>query len=638
MSKKVNRLLEGLNEGQREGVLHDKGACCVIACGGAGKTKLATHRIAYLIEQGVNPNEILMFTFTKKASIEMKERVEELIGDKSNQITIGTFHSIYYSILKDYNARKTRGRKLDIAPDWWKIKTLEEIKKQLSHYNIEANEKNLASMIATQKNNMISCNDKLKLSQDVKFLEPVYREVYKLYENKKETEGKIDFEDMLFKVYQAFKKDDGFLQLYRNKFKYISLDEMQDINPLQNALLELMVNDEQNIFAVGDLRQSIYGFMGADCGIIYDFKDKWNAKLIELNINYRCSKEIVEHSNNLISHNSKILGGDAIANKSSNQKPIYFTSPSEFEQSEAIAKEIKQILSEGKYTEEDITILYRTNAESQPFEDTFMKEGIKHIVIGGLSFYNRREIKDLISYIQLAKNPCNDQAMLEIINRPNRFLGKVFIEKLTTFAKLKSLSLYKAIKQAPMCKEWRYAKGTSALVQIIDSLSDKYNNGANVPQMIEEVMLLIDYVDFLQKDNDDEQLQDRIENIESLKSSTRKFKTVDTFLEHVDIMNSKTEDKDDLKGKVKLMSMHKSKGLEFPVVFISGICFGQLPFYRERFADSLDLEEERRLMYVGMTRAEDVLYMSSIERYRGEFVDVSPFIEDSLTHDRDMQQ
>ncbi len=633
----MSKILEGLNENQKLAVLHGDGACCVVACSGAGKSTVLVKRVQYLIESGVSPHSILTFTFTKKAGEELKEKLHNQLGNKADGITVGTFHAVYYAILRDYQSRKGGfgTRKMDLAPDWWKEKTIEGIMKNMNiPSGMDLEPKVIMSIIGNQKNNLKSPHDSLELPEEMEFLEGVIGEIYYQYEAKKEVENKIDFEDMIFKVYKAFKEDDDFLQIYRKKFNYILIDEMQDSNTLNDKTTSLMVNDKKNIFAVGDPRQSIYNFLGAKISIILDFQKKWDATLIELDINYRCSKDVVQASNNLISHSSQLIGGDAKANKPSSVKPMVFTSESEYEEADVITKEIQQIISQGKYKEKDITILYRTNASSQPFESSLTKEGISYSVVGSLSFFDRREIKDIVSYLQLAKDNANDEAMLQIINRPNRFLGKVFIDQITNYSKSYQCSIYQSLKQAPMCKEWRYKNGTSLLVEIIDELSEMYEDGESVSSMIKGVKLLTDYDKFLLKENEPEQYQDKLENIETLIASTLKFKVLDKFLEYIEVMKQKQKDdankKDD--NKVKLMSIHKSKGLQYPIIFIAGVSYKQLPFYREMYADSLNMEEERRLMYVAMTRSEDLLYISNIKSYRGDNVKASPFIKEMKKH------
>lgn len=636
----MSKILDGLNENQKLAVQHEDGACCVVASAGSGKSTVLVSRVQYLIESGVNPNGILTFTFTKKAGEELKEKLQNQLGDKAKGVTVGTFHSVYYAILRDYQARKDGfgSRKLDLAPDWWKEKTVTEImNKMYIPKEVELDAKSVLSIISDLKNNLKSQHDRFDLPDNMQFMEEIIGEIYLQYEAKKDAENKIDFEDMIFKVYQAFKEDNSFLQIYRNKFQYISIDEFQDSNTLNDAVVSLMVNDKKNIFVVGDPRQSIYAFLQSRVDIILDFQKRWDARLIELDINYRCSKDIVESSNNLISHSKQTIGGDAKANKPSNVKPTLFTSESEFDEASAVAREIEQIVSEGKYDYKDITILYRTNASSQPFEDEFMESEIPYIVIGSLTFYDRREIKDIVSYLQLAKNPHNDEAMLEIINRPNRFLGKVFIGEITDYARGRQCSIYSALKQSPLCSQWRYKKGTSELVSIINELSNLHKQEKSITEIISTMQELASYGEFLQKESKPDAYSDKLENIETLIASTSKFQSLDKFLEYVDLMKEKQKEEENNKdsNKVKLMSIHKSKGSEFPIVFIAGVSYKQLPFYREQYADSLNMEEERRLMYVAMTRAEDLLYVSNIKSYRGDKVRVSPFIREMKIHKRD---
>lgn len=620
-------IIEGMNDNQKLASTHMEGACVVSAPAGAGKSKVLLGRIQYLISQGIHPSQILAFTFTKKASEEMKDRLNKLIGVQASQVTIGTFHSVYYSILRDYQNR-IGGRRLTIAPDWWKEKTMDDlIKKTPSKFSVET--KQALSFISKQKNNLRFPNDDLIIHKDSEFMLTIYRELYRGYEKIKDREGKIDFEDMILKCYDIFQKDNDFLQHYRNKFKYILVDEFQDSNTMQEKMLEVIVNDDSNLFVVGDVRQSIYGFLDANVNLMLDFQEKWNARLIELDINYRCSKEIVEYSNKLISHSARSLGGDVKANKPSNRKPILFESFNEYAEGKTIVNEIQDILKQGKYKPDDITILYRINAQSLSLEEELMKADLPYVIIGGTGFYDRREIKDMLSYLQLAKNPHNDKAMQEVFNRPNRFLGKVFWQDITDYGESNRLSIFDSMQKAHFCKEWRYQNGTSELVRVIKTLHQMYKKGKTSEEIISETMRLINYKSFLLKTDEEEQLRDRMENIATLVkfSGSQEFDTVDKFLDHIDNIKSPSNE-EDTEGKIKLMTTHRSKGLEFPIVFIAGVSHYQFPFYREQYAHDFNIEEERRLMYVAMTRAEDELYISSIKSYGGQFVDKSQFIKE----------
>lgn len=618
-------LTAGLNSNQKLAVEHNEGACVVVSSAGSGKTTVLTKRIANLIQSGVDPKNILAVTFTKKASIEMSERLETLIGGKAEDVTMGTFHSVCFQIARD----NYKNVKFDLAQDWWQLKTAKEIMGSPSTKNPHGlningyKPRQLLGFISYQKNNLRSPKDELIMKGFPAFMEDKMRKAYALYEKLKVADKKIDFDDMLTMAYVLLRDKKDVREYYQDKFHYILVDEYQDTNIAQEEILKLLSGKHKNIFVVGDDKQSLYSFRGGVVDLIIDFEKNWDAKVIPLNINYRSTHNIVEWSNRLIGHNTKQLKIDSVAHKPEYEDPIVFMAHDEDEEAEMIAKEIETIMAEG-YKPDDFAILYRTNAQSRPLEEQMVKRNIPYVLLGSQNFYNRKEIKDIIAYLVLAKNPHIDHAFERIVNVPSRYLGKAYVELLNRYANSNGLSLYDAVADSDYSAQWRY-KQSGDLYNIITRLHDMCESGMKPKELIGVIRKITGYDDHLLSEDslDPDGDMDKLDNLNQLQNSAGQFNTVSEFLTYVDSMSRETKDTEE-KGKVKLMTIHRSKGLEFPVVFLSGVTDGILPHGK---ADSE--EEERRVCYVGMTRAEKLLYMSYTQFYAGQPVERSTFIDEA---------
>lgn len=615
----------GLNKNQVLAVEHTDGACVVVSSAGSGKTTVLTKRICNLIENGVEAKNILAVTFTKKASIEMRDRLDSLMGRDAQEVTMGTFHGICFQMVRD----NYRGTKFELAQDWWQMKTAKEIISAPTQKN--PNGVNLGKMlprqllqfISMQKNNLVSPRDELYMKNTPAFLEGKLRQAYTLYEKMKTADKKIDFDDMLTMAYVLLRDKKDVRDYYQDKFKYILVDEYQDTNIAQEEILKLLSGKHHNIFVVGDDKQSLYSFRGGVVDLIIDFEKNWDAKVIPLNINYRSSTNIVEWSNRLISHNSKQLKIESIANKPTFEDPIVFRAFDEDDEAIMIAKEIESTMAEG-YKPDDFAILYRTNSQSRALEEQMVRRNIPYILLGSHNFYNRREIKDIIAFMVLAKNPRADHAFERIVNVPTRYLGKAYMEALNRYADINGLSLFDAVQESGLGNQWRY-KSSLELHNLLTRLNKLVETGMPPKALIEQIRRLTGYDAYLVADDsiDPEGDLDKLSNIEQLQNSAGAFTRVEDFLTYVDSMSRATKDTEET-GKVKLMTIHKSKGLEFPVVFLAGLSEDILPHGN---ADSI--EEERRVCYVGMTRAEKLLYMSHIDSYNGKSLKPSRFLNEA---------
>ncbi|MGE6227566.1 ATP-dependent helicase [Paenibacillus chitinolyticus] len=625
--------LKNFNDNQVKAVLHKEGACVVIAGAGSGKTRVLTHRIQNLIEQGVRPENILAMTFTKKASEEMKDRLASLIGMDAELVTLGTFHSIFFRLLKEEWATENNNLKnADIAPDWWSKKVMKEIisppsKKFPYGLNMQIEPRAGLSFIGRQKNSLVHPDDTFEMSGGMEFMEDKLRKMYKEYEKRKKIDNKIDFDDMLILAYDKLKSSPSFLGRCRERFRYVLVDEYQDTNKAQDEILRLICGEHRNIFVVGDDKQSIYGFRSAIVDLIINFKQDWDATMIPLNINYRSTANIVEWANRLIKNNTNQVPIETIASKPQYKDPIIVTAFDEDEEAEIIADEIVTLMMDG-YQPKDFSILYRTNAQSRALEEAMIKAKLPYVVLGSASFYDRKEIKDMLAYLRLAVDLRDDDSLARIINTPNRFLGKAYLDAINLYSNRYGISLHEALIKAPVSSEWRY-QGAKPFYLLLQRINDAECTTAELLRMIRDET---DYDNWLVKDDsgsDSEETEnERLENINSLMSAAHKYPKVEDFLEYIDsVANKKNTNKGD-DNKVKLMSIHRSKGLEFPVVFVAGVGHELLP-HRNAVSDA-HIEEERRLMYVAMTRAEKLLYISFCVNYQQKECGASIFIDELI--------
>lgn len=594
-------LLKNLNKEQIEAVKTIDGPVLVMAGAGSGKTKVLTTRIAYLIEEGIPSYNILAITFTNKAAAEMRDRVSNLIGDVSS--FIGTFHSLGVRIIRENHDILGLPNNFTII-DSDDTNTI--IKKLLKEMNLDSKQYSpsyVRNRISFIKNQMLTDGELDRLFNTP--MDKVVVEVYHRYNNKLKTSASVDFDDLLLLPVNLFKERKDILEYYQDKYRYILIDEYQDTNPVQYKLSVMLSNKYKNIFVVGDMNQSIYAFRQADFRNISNFeKDFKGAKVIKLEHNYRSTNNILSAANEVIKHNTERKDLKLFSDNGDGVKIKYMRAYDEKHEIALVIDEIKHLLSEG-YKNEDIAILYRTNAQSRAIEDVFLAKGIPYKVFGSYYFYNRKEIKDLISYLRLIYNPHDEISLRRVINTPKRGIGESAIAAIEERAKQQNISMFDALETR---KELEFKEIIEDLIKRSESLS--------LTELIDEVLERSSMKKELESSK---ALEDeiRLENLMEVKSITASFEertgsaNLGDFLEEVSLIadiSNHTEDGD----VVTLMTLHSAKGLEFPVVFLVGMEEGLFPHNMSLMENNL--EEERRLCYVGITRAKERLYLTNAKR------------------------
>lgn len=594
-------LLKNLNKEQIEAVKTIDGPVLVMAGAGSGKTKVLTTRIAYLIEEGIPSYNILAITFTNKAAAEMRDRVSNLIGDVSS--FIGTFHSLGVRIIRENHDILGLPNNFTII-DSDDTNTI--IKKLLKEMNLDSKQYSpsyVRNRISFIKNQMLTDGELDRLFNTP--MDKVVVEVYHRYNNKLKTSASVDFDDLLLLPVNLFKERKDILEYYQDKYRYILIDEYQDTNPVQYKLSVMLSNKYKNIFVVGDMNQSIYAFRQADFRNISNFeKDFKGAKVIKLEHNYRSTNNILSAANEVIKPNTERKDLKLFSDNGDGVKIKYMRAYDEKHEIALVIDEIKHLLSEG-YKNEDIAILYRTNAQSRAIEDVFLAKGIPYKVFGSYYFYNRKEIKDLISYLRLIYNPHDEISLRRVINTPKRGIGESAIAAIEERAKQQNISMFDALETR---KELEFKEIIEDLIKRSESLS--------LTELIDEVLERSGMKKELESSK---ALEDeiRLENLMEVKSITASFEertgsaNLGDFLEEVSLIadiSNHTEDGD----VVTLMTLHSAKGLEFPVVFLVGMEEGLFPHNMSLMENNL--EEERRLCYVGITRAKERLYLTNAKR------------------------
>lgn len=594
-------LLKNLNKEQIEAVKTIDGPVLVMAGAGSGKTKVLTTRIAYLIEEGIPSYNILAITFTNKAAAEMRDRVSNLIGDVSS--FIGTFHSLGVRIIRENHDILGLPNNFTII-DSDDTNTI--IKKLLKEMNLDYKQYSpsyVRNRISFIKNQMLTDGELDRLFNTP--MDKVVVEVYHRYNNKLKTSASVDFDDLLLLPVNLFKERKDILEYYQDKYRYILIDEYQDTNPVQYKLSVMLSNKYKNIFVVGDMNQSIYAFRQADFRNISNFeKDFKGAKVIKLEHNYRSTNNILSAANEVIKHNTERKDLKLFSDNGDGVKIKYMRAYDEKHEIALVIDEIKHLLSEG-YKNEDIAILYRTNAQSRAIEDVFLAKGIPYKVFGSYYFYNRKEIKDLISYLRLIYNPHDEISLRRVINTPKRGIGESAIAAIEERAKQQNISMFDALETR---KKLEFKEIIEDLIKRSESLS--------LTELIDEVLERSGMKKELESSK---ALEDeiRLENLMEVKSITASFEertgsaNLGDFLEEVSLIadiSNHTEDGD----VVTLMTLHSAKGLEFPVVFLVGMEEGLFPHNMSLMENNL--EEERRLCYVGITRAKERLYLTNAKR------------------------
>lgn len=605
-------LINGLNDKQKEAVLATDGPCLVIAGAGSGKTKVLTHKIAYDIESGIKPWNILAITFTNKAANEMKERIEKLIGDAAKDLWMGTFHSVCVRILRRYIDRI--GYKTDfVIFDTSDQKTLiKECLKTLKVDDKIFTDRGVLSEISNGKNEMLEPKAYgVKYAGD--FRKKTIAEIYELYQRRLRENNAIDFDDIINFTIKILSENPDVLDYYTEKFKYILVDEYQDTNKAQFTLVSLLASKYGNVTAVGDNDQGIYSFRGADISNILNFeRDFPGTRIIKLEQNYRCTGNILKAANAVIKHNENKYDKKLWTENEEGHLPCIYCGEDEYDEGRYIVEQINHLKTEEYYKNSDFTILYRMNAQSRAIEDILMREGIPYKVIGGLKFYERKEIKDIIAYLRLIHNSADNLSLKRIINEPKRGIGKTSIEQIQEISDKTGNSMYEIIRNAQEYGLTRVFSNSRDFIEQMEYLKSKKDE-LKISDLIKETLNKTGYTKALENENSVE-AETRIENLEEFLTVAIEFEeesadnTLAEFLENI-TLSSDIDGMEDQDNSITLMTLHSAKGLEFPVVFLVGMEEGIFPGYKS-IGEPQALEEERRLFYVGITRAKQYLYLT----------------------------
>ena len=611
----MNSLLTGLNKEQQQAVQHTEGPLLILAGAGSGKTKVLTVRIAHLLAQGVNPYEILAITFTNKAAKEMKSRVEGLVGDVANRIWLSTFHSFCAKFLRfelnnflGYNSNFTI---YDTSDSQAVIKAaLKALNLDDKYYPVGA----MIGAISDAKNKLLFASDFRKQARD--FYQQKVADVYEYYERELRKNNALDFDDLLLVAVKLLQSNEAVLDKYSKRFRYVMIDEYQDTNHAQYLLAKLLASHWKNIAVVGDADQSIYAWRGADIQNILDFeKDYPNCTSIKLEQNYRSTKIILDAANAVIENNEGRPKKNLWTDKTEGAKIQHFTAQSEHEEAAFIGDTIAKKHDIHGVPYGDMAILYRTNAQSRVLEEALIKRALPYTMVGGTKFYDRKEIKDVLAYLRVLYNPFDDLSLLRIINVPKRSIGATTVAKLQDYARANGTSLFMTLTQLHLVDtikgktQEKLEEFGILIFTLVAEMEDK-----TVLDILESILDRTGYLAQLEESTDPQD-QARAENIGELLSVAKDFQdtnptgTVEDFLEQVALVND-VDSFEQEESKVTLMTLHAAKGLEFPIVFLGGLEEGLFPHSRT-LMNPEEIEEERRLAYVGITRAEKELYISN---------------------------
>ena len=610
----MNNMLDKLNERQKEAVLATEGPVLVLAGAGSGNTTVLVNRIAYMIsEKHIRPWNILAITFTNKAAREMKDRIERLLGDTAKDMWIGTFHSVCVRILRSCIDLLGYSRDFVIY-DTADTKTV--MKECLRELDIDEKSfpvRNVLSIISNAKNDLM----------DAATFENVYKSDYRMsiiakiyyrYQTKLRKNNAVDFDDIILNTVKILSENPDVLSKYQDKFQYILVDEYQDTNNSQYLLINLLAQANRNLCVVGDDDQSIYKFRGANIGNILNFEDDYSdVQKITLDQNYRSTQNILDAANSVISNNKGRMGKSLWTSNGDGNKVFVYTGTNEYDEARYIARQIKKHFDEqGSFS--DCAILYRTNAQSRVIEEMLMRESVPYKVLSGLRFYDRKEIKDIIAYLRVVYNPNDDVSLARIINEPKRKIGNATLEKARNIAREKETSLYDVISHADDYPEFKTAiKKLLGFSEIIQSLI-KLKDTVTIEDLTGRILNDTGYMPALVMEDTTES-KTRIENLGEFISVITEFEkneetgnTLGEFLENISLV-SDIDGYDENEDSAVLMTIHSAKGLEFPIVFLSGLEEGLFPGMRSMESDD-DIEEERRLCYVAITRAKEQLYIT----------------------------
>ena len=613
----MQNLIEGLNDKQKEAVLATEGPCLVIAGAGSGKTKVLTHKIAYLLsEKNVKPWNILSITFTNKAANEMKQRVEKLVGEASQEMWLGTFHSICVRILRRFIDRIGFDTTFLIFDSTDQRTLVKECIKSMRLDDKLFTDRSVLSEISNGKNDMLEPKEyQVKYNGD--FRKEKIGKVYELYQKKLKENNALDFDDIINYTIKILTENPDVLEYYTEKFKYVLVDEYQDTNKAQFMLVSILASKYGNITVVGDNDQGIYSFRGADITNILNFeKDFPGSKIVKLEQNYRCTGNILKAANAVIKNNENKYDKKLWTENEEGKLPCIYKAEDEYDEASYIVKQINMLKMEEYLKLSDFVILYRMNSQSRAIEDIFRRENIPYKIIGGLKFYERKEIKDIIAYLRLIFNTSDNLSLKRIINEPKRGIGKTSLDNIQDISDKTGKSMYEIIKYAEQYELNRVKENSIQFVEVIEELRKQVNQ-IPISELIKLTLNKTGYVKALENENTIE-AESRIQNLEEFLTVAIEFEeqmaenTLAEFLESISL-TSDIDNMEESEDTVTLMTLHSAKGLEFPVVFLVGMEEGIFPGYKS-IEEIKELEEERRLFYVGITRAMQYLYLTCAKR------------------------
>lgn len=606
-------LLTGLNDKQYEAVVTTDGPCLVIAGAGSGKTKVLTHKIAYLLaEKGVKPWEILSITFTNKAANEMKERVTGLVGDDAKEIWMGTFHSICVRILRRTIDRLGFDTSFVIFDTSDQKTMVKQIIKSMDLDDKIFSDKSIMYEISNAKNDMLEPEAYAARSMG-DFRKEKIAEVYKIYQKRLKENNAIDFDDIINFTIKIIAENPDVFEYYADKFKYVLVDEYQDTNKAQFTLVTLLAGKHGNITVVGDNDQGIYSFRGADISNILNFeKDFPGTRIIKLEQNYRCSQSILNCANEVIKNNETKYEKKLWTSNDAGPLPYVFKGDDEYREATFVVDQINHLKRQEYYKYSDFSILYRMNSQSRSLEDILRREDIPYKIVGGLKFYERKEIKDIIAYLRLIQNTNDNLSLNRIINEPKRGVGKTSLEKVEDIANTNGISMFEVIKNAANYGLSRVHANTREFISVIEELRAN-KDSMKISELIKATLNKTGYTQALELENTIE-AENRIENLDEFLTVAIEFEdeaadnSLGEFLNGI-TLSSDLDGMEDAAESVTLMTLHSAKGLEFPVVFLVGMEEGIFPGYKS-IGEPKELEEERRLCYVGITRAKERLFLT----------------------------
>lgn len=619
-------IYDRLNEQQKKGVFTTEGPVLLLAGAGSGKTGVITHRIAHLIDDcGVNSYNILAITFTNKAAREMRERVDDLVGCGADAAWIMTFHAACVRILRRFIDRLGYGTNFTIYDTDDQKSLMKEVCKSMDVDTKVYKEKMLLSRISAAKDELLSPDD-LYLRANNDYTQMRIAEVYRVYEERLKKNNAVDFDDIINLTVELFEKNDDVLDYYQERFKYIMVDEYQDTNTAQFKLVSLLARKYHNLCVVGDDDQSIYKFRGANIRNILNFKEYFpEAEIIKLEQNYRSKSNILDAANAVIKNNSGRMDKSLWTEQDEGDKIAFNVYETGYAEAEGIAFGIEKNINDG-YAYNDCAILYRTNAQSRAIEEKLLGHNIPYRIYGGINFYSRKEIKDILAYLKTIDNGMDEIAVRRILNVPKRGIGATSVGKIQAYADEQNIGFYDALKQAEDIPGLgRSASKITPFTDLIRLFRAELHE-LSIVRLINDIIEKTGYMDYLAENDSPEEVEERRANIDELISKAATYEdgeetpTLSGFLEEVALV-ADIDNMDDNNNVVSLMTLHSAKGLEFPIVYLAGMEDGLFPSYMCIDSDDpSELEEERRLCYVGITRAKQKLIMSAakVRMVRGE--------------------